>query len=73
MFTECVCVCLCVCDQNQLKDKSVIQLYSKSSGVYLGLQSGGNVVGMKNPDNDSSEFIHVHVSAIHNCKNHSSE
>ena len=33
----CVCVCVCVCQQNQLKDKSVIQLYSEAAGVYLGL------------------------------------
>ena len=51
----CVCVCVCVCEQNQLKDRSVIQLYSKATGVYLGLRVSGQVVAMTNPDNDASE------------------
>lgn len=41
--------------QNQLKDRSVIQLYVKATGVYLGLKTVGGVVGITNPDSDLSE------------------
>lgn len=42
--------------QNQLKDRSVIQLYVKATGVYLGLKTVGGVVGITNPDSDLSEY-----------------
>ena len=35
-----------------VKDRSVIQLYSKATGIYLGLRVSGDVIGMTNPDND---------------------
>ena len=42
--------------QNQLKDRSVIQLYVKATGVYLGLKTIGGVVGITNPDSDLSKY-----------------
>ena len=50
-------MCVCACEQNQLKDRSEIQLYSKAAGVYLGLRVSGQVVAMTNPDNDASECM----------------
>ena len=54
-----MCVCVCVCQQNELKDRNVIQLYSKATGVYLGLRVSGHVVAMTNPDNQASEFPYI--------------
>lgn len=51
-------VCMCMYVQNQLKDRSVIQLYSKVTGVYLGLKANG-IVPITNPDSDASEY-YVH-------------
>ena len=50
-------MCVCACEQNQLRDRSVIQLYSKAAGVYLGLRVSGQVVAMTNPDNDASKSL----------------
>lgn len=43
---------------NQLKDRSVIQLYCKTTGAYLGLRVSGDVVGMTNPDNDKTFLVY---------------
>ena len=32
----------------------MIQLYSKATGMYLGLKGNGGVLAMTNPDNDAS-------------------
>jgi hypothetical protein len=43
---------------NQLKDRSVVQLYSKATGIYLGLRVNGDVVGMTNADNDKTFMVY---------------
>ncbi|CAI8015195.1 hypothetical protein GBAR_LOCUS9445 [Geodia barretti] len=43
---------------NQLKDRSVVQLYSKATGIYLGLRVNGDVVGTTNADNDKTFMVY---------------
>ena len=45
------------CKQNHLKDRSVIQLYSKHTQVYLALADGGGVVGMTDSNHKNSESV----------------
>ena len=45
------------CNQNQLKDRSVIQLYCKKTMVYLALSDGGGVVGVTDSDHKNCEFV----------------
>ena len=51
------CPLTCCCHQNRLKDRSVIQLYSKQTMVYLALADGGGVVGMTDSDDKNSESV----------------